>query len=659
MSPAGGILILLITLTLPQWSAGVELARTIALGLVDLIFGQASAAAVEKSLGVTLVGRDGVSQGIVGAPAWGSPFVQLPLAGVPAWIPGIVTFLLIVACILAGWKLSTSRLRRSVTVLLPVVSAYSVVLLLTRPIGAGIDLLIAMGLLAGCIAAFVYFRFPWRRCSVLLFVPILTSLVYCVLFLPVVKVDSLLMKTLPDGIQVASSGNAVPFNFLVAAGILLATATISAAWGLFWKGGVWLACAGIFYAIWATLFTTFFTNPAGLFSGVWQGMGYWIAQQEVARGNQPWYYYFVGMSVYEFLPAIFGIVGAIVFIKRRDRLGMALAFWAGVNLLAYTVASEKMPWLLVNITLPFIFLAGKFLGEIFEKVRWKTVFTGSSFSLPYLTLLTPTGLIAGLLFVGVALTDGDLRPSPAEVAILGGVIMLALASAWVLRMAAAAERTALVNLGIAAGLLGITGWIAIQAAYTYDDSRLEILVYAQGSSDLRDSYQELDDSLFDEYGLPPTSTTVKADYDIWYPFQWYVRHREKEGQLSFTCFRDSGGEGGCTAIDENTEAPALLVASHHRGAEPGTLSAYEDLGPKRNLLWFPETYRRPGENRQDENIVEEVLKDLAFFQDSAASGETWNTVLNYLIDRELESDWFNSEYYTYLRKEMAETGFSH
>ena len=81
----------------------------------------------------------------------------------------------------------------------------------------------------------------------------------------------------------------------------------------------------------ATLYTTFFTHLSGAFSGSWQGMGYWVAQQEVARGNQPWYYYFVGLPVYELLPAVFGIAGAVYFIRRADMLGLALTFWAGVD----------------------------------------------------------------------------------------------------------------------------------------------------------------------------------------------------------------------------------------------------------------------------------------------------------------------------------------
>ena len=51
---------------------------------------------------------------------------------------------------------------------------------------------------------------------------------------------------------------------------------------------------------------------------MWRGLGYWIAQQDVARGNQPWYYYFVITPLYEFLPLALAIAAALYYwVKRR------------------------------------------------------------------------------------------------------------------------------------------------------------------------------------------------------------------------------------------------------------------------------------------------------------------------------------------------------
>ena len=648
-APAAGLLVLLVTLTLPQWSAGVELAREVGIKLAGLVFDEAAVTDFNHSLGLDLVGREGVSQGIVGAPLWEAPFVQLPLYSFPAWLVGGITLMLLAGLVWYVWRLGTSLEQRVVGVVLPVVSVAAVFLAMVAPIGHGLDILSALCLMAAAVAGFIYLHFSWKHSLLLIFLPLLSSLVFSALFLPTIQVDSLLAGLLPEGIQVESNGNAVPLNFLLAAAVILATTTISLVVGILWRGGVWLACAGIFYAVWATLFTTFFTNPAGIFSGVWQGMGYWIAQQEVARGNQPWYYYFVGMSVYEFLPAIFGIIGAIIFIRRRDRLGMALAFWAFVNLLAYTVASEKMPWLLVNITVPFIFLAGKLLGEMVERVPWRRLLvdpqlpvTGALLVAPQLTIIF--GLTAALLLTG----EGNWSVYLGMTAVASTLIS-ALTTAWFARKSGLTDGPPLVGLGIASLLLAFTVWTAFQAAYTFDDSRREILVYAQGSKDLLTSHRELNENYFErqidsEWSFPP-----RVDYDIWYPFQWYTRHEEKEGNLTFGCFKDEGGTGGCNALTSDVESSAVLVAAHNNPSTPGSMTGYSQSGPRRNLLWFPETYRRPGENRQEENPAEEITQDLLYFRKAATTAENWHDVLSYLILRKLEADWFNSEYYTYQR----------
>ncbi len=69
--------------------------------------------------------------------------------------------------------------------------------------------------------------------------------------------------------------------------------------------GNWAALMGLFWAIEIVLFTTFFTNaPNGLATGVVGSLGYWIAQQEVQRGSQPWYYYILQALLYEVLPPL-------------------------------------------------------------------------------------------------------------------------------------------------------------------------------------------------------------------------------------------------------------------------------------------------------------------------------------------------------------------
>ncbi len=146
---------------------------------------------------------------------------------------------------------------------------------------------------------------------------------------------------------------------------------VSAAIGLRWNVRRWLFSALIFYGIFALLYTTYFTHIPGFGSGIWGSAQYWIEQQDVARGNQPWYYYLVLLSFYEFLPLALGAVCAIYFTIKRDLFSRFLIYWFALSLILYSLVGEKMPWLSVHITLPAILLGGKFIGRLFQEVDWR------------------------------------------------------------------------------------------------------------------------------------------------------------------------------------------------------------------------------------------------------------------------------------------------
>lgn len=141
--------------------------------------------------------------------------------------------------------------------------------------------------------------------------------------------------------------------------------------GLWWGGQRWLKLAGLFGAIIVTLFTTFFTNPAGLSTGLIGSLGYWLAQQEVARGGQPWYYYLIVFPLYEYLPLLGGLSAAGFYLLRRKALSRFartfvpfLLWWAGLIFLGLSLAGEKMPWLSTHLAIPFILLTGWWLGQL-------------------------------------------------------------------------------------------------------------------------------------------------------------------------------------------------------------------------------------------------------------------------------------------------------
>ena len=141
-------------------------------------------------------------------------------------------------------------------------------------------------------------------------------------------------------------------------------------WG--WR---YLVLFGIFYGIYVALFTTYLTNIAGLGTGIWGSMSYWIVQHGQNRLAQPWFYYMLLLSYYEFLPVLLGAIGAIYFIKRKDIFVVFLTYWAVVSFVLYAQAGEKAPWLTLHVVLPLMLLGGKFAGEILVRLKrwWKRV----------------------------------------------------------------------------------------------------------------------------------------------------------------------------------------------------------------------------------------------------------------------------------------------
>lgn len=627
--------LLIFTLTLPQWSAASGLAQ-------DLV-------------GLTLVNPDGVATGIVGVPQWADPMVTLPVYSPPVWLHAISPTVLAAGLLWLSWNSGWSARSLLPQVVAPLMASAGVVLAIYRPLGQliaperpplSVDLPLAGALAVTAIGILLIRQHPWKRGLALISGPVALTLIYAALFTPVVNVGTLVDGVLPSGIPVDTSNNGIPVNFVVAGGILTITLVASAGLGMAWRGGIWLVCAGIFYLVWLTLYTTLFTNWAGAFSGVWQSMGYWIAQQEVARGNQPWYYYFVGLSVYELLPVVFGSIGALYFLKKGDIFGLSLAFWAGLSLLAYTVASEKMPWLLVNITVPFILLAGKGLAEMVERVSWREAFARGTV---LLIALTPLGIVISLYLLR-SYVNVDASFSALHWLALIGLAALSMVCAWIVRLGRPGSGAAMIGLGTAGLLLAFGTWAAVRAAYTFDDSHPELLVYAQGSADLPQTYRDLRQNTLSN---APARGAVKIDYDLWYPLQWYVRAEVREGVVSFACFKEEGEDGwnqSCNPVPDSSDEAALLLTAQHSGGDSELLGRYTKSASQRNLLWFPESYRRPGENRQSEGPAKELSKDFEFFGDTLISREAWRGVIDYVLFRDLKRDWYNSEFYQYMRE---------
>ena len=166
----------------------------------------------------------------------------------------------------------------------------------------------------------------------------------------------------------AETGAPAGGSLYIAAFLVLVFVGISILLGLLWNRRLWPMLVAAFVAVWLPLFTSLFTNWQGFFTGMWGSLGYWMAQQGVERANQPWYYYIVGVWTYEFLVAAPAVVGGMYLLwKRRQVFDVAIVSWAAFTFVVFTIAGERMPWLMVGITLPLAIVAGRTTGMLIEQ----------------------------------------------------------------------------------------------------------------------------------------------------------------------------------------------------------------------------------------------------------------------------------------------------
>ena len=403
----------------------------------------------------------------------------------------------------------------------------------------------------------------------------------------------------------SATGGGVVIAVLVSAALL----GLSIYWGSRWNWSVWWRAALIFHAVWILLFTTFLTNWGGIESGGWRSLAYWLVQQEVGRGNQPWYYYFVITPLYEFLPLILGAIASIYYLRRAnvlwqflilvgvgsfvvvgamqgglaplvlvpvlgvvacffylrwdDAFGLFLVFWAVALFGALTIASEKMPWLLVGLALPLIVLSGKFLGDLFERVEWRRL--GSS----------------------------GFR--------LGSVAILAL-------------------IPVTLVLLILTIRTGFRASFENGHVPVEMIVYTQTSPDLTRLFDEIRDAAEETGERSAFPVTIDETSGFSWPWVWYLRDYENvyyEAQVQGSLRLEPDTEVMVIHSDNLKDADALISDGYTRGRKI------------RHRWWFPEqTYRG---------------LTLERFVRGIASPSAWQGALGYFLHRDGVEPMIGSE----------------
>jgi DNA-binding beta-propeller fold protein YncE len=344
---------------------------------------------------------------------------------------------------------------------------------------------------------------------------------------------------------------------------------ISVVIGWIWRPKQWLICAGIFTAIFVLLYSTFFTNGQGIATGMVGSLGYWLSQQGVERGGQPWYYFaLIQLPTYEFLP-ILGTIAAVVIgfskhlwssspshpfepsetitIEPESTIEASLPetqeetspvlqspptlalflFWGITSLLAFSLAGEKMPWLTVHITLPFILSASFGLGYLFHTFNLESFLKKRGWlllSVMYVGLVSLWMMATSLLgeippFQGktlVQLNSTGLFLSSSIFAIVCVYLLIRLARDW-----QNGQLWRLLLSSLFATLAILTVRTSYRAAFINYDNAREFLVYAHAARGPKDILEQVEEISFRTTG--GKDIMVAYDNDGLYPYWWYFR----------------------------------------------------------------------------------------------------------------------------------------
>jgi uncharacterized protein (TIGR03663 family) len=393
--------------------------------------------------------------------------------------------------------------------------------------------------------------------------------------------------------------------------------------GLMWDRRVWVIGFTIAASIFVLLFSSVFTNWGGLASGLWQGLGYWVAQQDVARGGQPDYYYVMLTSVYEFLPATIGLIGAVYYAFKGDAFTRFLAYWPLATFAAYSLAGEKMPWLEVQIVLPFIFLAGKALGDFLSTLQWGASLKRGGF---YVFAGVPIAVI--VLWRLIFLNDdqpglGGLEVAAGAVVLFGVLALLAVGLFWLTRRIGSRQAlgmTAVAVVGLMAILTVRTGWLA---TYQDPDVPTELLVYTQTSPALAGLAQEIEAAA----NLTREGQGIKVIIDgasgFTWPWTWYLRDYT---DVSYTNLGFARPEG---------PSDAYVVVVHTRNENIARAATEEGFTEGRRFphrQWFPETYKQTTWNQ---------------FFNTLVRPSRWQNALNFFVYREMSHSIGSEDAFVY------------
>ncbi len=460
--------------------------------------------------------------------------------------------------------------------------------------------------------------------------------------------------------------------------------------GLVWAGATFLIVFGL-------LFSTFLAYPRGFLDGWYQGLKYWLSQHDYARGQQPWYYYFMLLPIYELMALIFALggIGWLAWGVRWQRetpveddrtvlehaiLGTSngdassqklnvdyhdpvqalfvsfLAYWSVLSFLAFSWAGEKMPWLLIHIALPITLLAGWVLSELIGGISWRWMWSRRGWSIPLL-------LIAALVLAGVgvyyltgggttqAATSDRLRSLPA-LAMFGAALFGLLTVGSTIGARTTLRLVALTVSGILL-LYGLRA--AVQVVYLHPDTPVEPLIYTQTAPDVPIIVKQIEQTAInqtrnDRTKDDPTgglSMKVTIDSELAWPFQWYLR------DFKSVCWADFKKQT-C-----DLDVPVVLVHTPNMTDQLRDRLSEDHVRTAEGVLnwWFPEN----GSGYDANNPGQAPIRAYKDFRKEPFwvvlswpfRPSSWPSLAKFMIYREIPQKLDGRDLEVYMRRDVA------
>ena len=311
-------------------------------------------------------------------------------------------------------------------------------------------------------------------------------------------------------------------------------------------------------------------------------------------------------------------------------------WWTVGAWIGYTVAGEKMPWLLTHMALPMCVLGGWWLGNMLRHVDWAAARRERTWLLVF---AVPVLFVLGLVLLVATSPNGEVEP--ARRILQWGLIFVALgavvfASTYAIVRGGFKQGMRLLATGLVAVLFLLTVRTTFTLNYINYDMATEFLVYAHAGPDVKRALAEID--TISQRTVGDRNIVVAYDDESSWPLSWYMR------QYPNAKFY------GANPTADAMAAPVVIVADANRPkVEPYMARDYVKRTYRQ--IWWPEMdYFNLTPDRVWGAIADPVQRDRLF---NIIAFRKYRDTADLSKWRDLSQWPYRKEFDMYVRRDLA------